>query len=404
MKPIYLDYNATTPVDPAVADVICSAVRDLWGNPSSSHGYGKAAHAAVETARGQVAALIGAKPGEVVFTGGGSEASNLAIKGTCLRPLPRFRWSAIWSSLFARGVSPDQVRVVTSAVEHPATAVPVEFLRRLGASVTVLKVDRHGLIDPDDVRRAVRFRFGGPTLVTLMHSNNETGTLLPIREVGELKKRYGFVFHTDCAQSLGKVPVDVTELNVDLLTVAGHKLYAPKGVGALYVRGGVDLEPLVHGAGHEGGRRAGTENTPYLVGLGKGAEVCRESLPVAGDRLLSLRDRLHQKLKDRLGDRITLNGHPTLRLPNTLNVNFAGQIGPKLLERVPRIAASVGAACHEPKPGQLEVTPSAVLCAMRVPPEVSRGAVRLTVGRWTTEAEVDEAAELLGNAIAWEKM
>lgn len=398
MTPIYLDYNATTPVDPAVAEVIADALRNLWGNPSSSHEYGKAAHAAVEAARGQVAALIGAKANEIVFTGGGSEASNLAIKGVCQRPIAPLIWRRFWSSLFATSRSPDQVHIVTSAVEHPATAGPVEFLRRQGAAVTVLKVDGHGLIDPDAVRRAVRLSFRPLTLVTLMHSNNETGTLMPIREVGELKRRYRFVFHTDCAQSVGKVPVDVNELNVDLLTIAGHKLYAPKGVGALYVRGGVELEPLIHGAGHEGGRRAGTENTPYLVGLGKAAELCREALPAAGDKLVSLRDRLHQRLRDKLGERITLNGHPTVRLPNTLNLNFAGQIGPKLLERVPRIAASVGAACHEPKPGQLEVTPSAVLCAMRVPPEVSRGAVRLTVGRWTTEAEVDEAAELLAKA------
>jgi cysteine desulfurase len=386
MTPIYLDYNATTPVDPAVADVIADAVRNLWGNPSSSHEYGKAAHAAVEAARAQVAAIIGAKPNEIVFTGGGSEASNLAIKGTCLTR-PR-GWIA---KLFGGG----SAHVITSAVEHPATAKPLEFLRALGAGVTAVRVDRHGLVDPDDVLEALK----KPTrLVTVMHSNNETGTLMPIREIADAARSHGALVHTDCAQSIGKVPVDVNELNVDLLTIAGHKLYAPKGVGALYVRGGVELEPLIHGAGHEGGRRAGTENTPYIVGLGMAADLCREAFPAAGDRLLSLRDRLHQRLRDKLGDRITLNGHPTLRLPNTLNVNFVGQIGPKLLERVPRVAASVGAACHEPKPGQLEVTPSAVLCAMRVPPEVSRGAVRLTVGRWTTEAEVDEAAELLSAA------
>jgi cysteine desulfurase len=394
MKPIYLDYNATTPVDPAVADAIADAVRNLWGNPSSSHEYGNAAHAAIETARGQVAALIGAKPDEIVFTGGGSEASNLAVKGVCLRPIAPLNWRKLWSSLFAPSRRPEDVHIVTSAVEHPATAVPVEYLRRLGAAVTVLKVDRHGLIDADDVRRAVRWRFRPFTLVSLMHSNNEVGTLMPIREVGQLKQNHRFVFHTDCAQSVGKVSVDVNDLNVDLLTIAGHKLCAPKGVGALYVRGGVELEPLIHGAGHEHGRRAGTENTPYLVGLGKAAQIIREGEAPA-EPLQRLRDRLHQKLTEKLGDRIVLNGHPEKRLPNTLNVNFVGQIGPKLLARVPRIAASVGAACHEPKPGQLEVTPSAVLCAMGVPPEVSRGAVRLTVGRWTTEAEVDEAAELL---------
>lgn len=386
MNPIYLDYNATTPVDPRVAEAIAAALRDLWGNPSSSHAYGRAAHAAVEVARGQVAALLGAKPGELVFTGGGSEASNLAIKGVCLS-----RPRGILARLFGKSMP----HVVTSSVEHPATAKPLEYLRKLGVRVTVLGVDGHGLLNPDDVLEAIRF---DTRLVTIMHSNNETGTLMPIREIGRICRERGVLFHTDCAQSVGKVPVDVSELNADLVTVAGHKLYAPKGVGVLYVRSGVELEPLIHGAGHESGRRAGTENTPYLVGLGVAADLCREDFPGVGDRLRSLRDRLHIALQDKLGDRITLNGHPDLRLPNTLNINFAGQIGPKLLERVPRVAASVGAACHEPKPGQLAITPSAVLCAMRVPPEVSQGAVRLTVGRWTTEAEVDEAAELLAAA------
>lgn len=398
MKPIYLDYNATTPVDPAVADAIAGAVRDLWGNPSSTHEYGRNVHAAIDTARNQVAALIGAKANEIVFTGGGSEASNLAIKGL-IRPRPLFRWRQFFRTAFATEVEPRDLHIVTSAVEHPATSVPVEYLQRLGASVTVLRVDKHGLIDPDDVRRAVRRPLLKKTLVTIMHSNNETGTLMPIREIGELRKSRPFVFHTDCAQSIGKVSVDVNELNVDLLTIAGHKLYAPKGVGALYVREGVELEPLVHGAGHEGGRRAGTENTPYIVGLGKAAELCRTAFPESADKLKSLRDRLHTALQAKLGERVILNGHPEKRLPNTLNVNFLGQIGPKLLERVPRIAASVGAACHEPKSGQLVITPSAVLCAMRVPPEISRGAVRLTVGRWTTEAEVDEVAELLADAV-----
>lgn len=261
MNPIYLDYNATTPVDPRVADAIDSALRELWGNPSSSHAYGRAAHDAVETARGQVAALLGATPGEIVFTGGGSEASNAAIKGVCLA-----RPRGIVSRLFGQAMP----HVITSSVEHPATAKPLEYLRKLGVSVTVLDVDRYGLLDPDDVRRAIR---PNTRLVTVMHSNNETGTLMPVREIGNICRERGVLFHTDCAQSVGKVPVDVREMFADLVTVAGHKLYAPKGVGALYVRDGVRLEPLVHGAGHESGRRAGTENTPYVVGLGVAATL-----------------------------------------------------------------------------------------------------------------------------------
>lgn len=394
MKPIYLDYSATTPVDPRVADAIDRAMKELWGNPSSSHVHGKAAHAAVETARAQVAALIGAEPDEIVFTGGGSEASNLALKGSCLRPRPTFSWRNLTNWLLHGNQHVSDHAVIVSAVEHPATAVPAEFLRRLGATVRVLPVDRFGQIDPADVGRAVLGEWTGRTaVVSLMHSNNEVGTLMPVAEVGDLRQKRRFVFHTDCAQSLGKVPVDVNELGVDLLTIAGHKLYAPKGVGALYVRRGTPLEPLIHGAGHEAGRRAGTENVPYLVGLGVAAELARLSLPAETERLRGLRDRLHERLITRLGERLTLNGHPTERLPNTLNVSVGGCVGSDLLAKVPGVAASTGSACHEGK-----VSQSPVLAAMRVPPDVGKGAVRLSVGRWTTEAEVDEAAELLADA------
>ena len=366
--PIYLDYNATTPVDPAVVDAVLPFLRDHFGNPSSGHAYGAAARDAVARARRQVAELIGAEPDEIVFTGGGSEASNLAIKG---------------------GAFPDPAaaHVVTTAVEHPATAQPADFLRRLGAAVTVLAVDRFGMIDPDDVARAVTPR---TRPVTVMHSNNETGTLLPVAEIGRALRGRGVLVHTDCAQSLGKVPVDVRELGVDLLTIAGHKLYAPKGVGALYVRRGVALEPVIHGAGHESGRRAGTENVPYIVGLGAAAELARQSLPREADRLRELRDRLHGKLQAALGDRLVLNGHPERRLPNTLNVSFVGHVGAELLARAPGVAASTGSACHE---GHVKLSP--VLAAMGVDPEVGKGAVRLTVGRYTTTDEVDRAAELL---------
>jgi cysteine desulfurase len=381
MRPIYLDYNATTPVDPAVADAVNHALRELWGNPSSAHAYGKAAHDAIETARGQVAALIGAQTDEIVFTGGGSEASNQAIKGTCLR-----RPRAVLARLFG-GRSPDSVHIITTAIEHPATLEPVEFLRRLGAAVTILPVDGCGMVDPGDVRRALTPR---TRLVTIMHSNNEVGTLMPIKEIALTCRATGVLVHTDSAQSLGKVQVDVNDLGVDLLTIAGHKLYAPKGVGALYVMRGVQIEPLIHGAGHECGRRAGTENVPYIVGLGVAAELARQSLPEATARLRQLRDRLHDRLKAALGEKLVLNGHPEKRLPNTLNISFLGHVGSELLARAPGVAASTGSACHEGK-----ISRSPVLCAMNAPMEVNHGAVRLTVGRFTTEDEIDRAAEML---------
>lgn len=364
--PLYLDYNATTPIDPAVSEAILPFLRDHFGNPSSTHAYGKIANEAVEKARAQVAALVGAQPDEIVFTGSGSEASNHAIKGTCLN---------------------DTGHIITTAVEHPATLKPIEFLRRLGCPVSILPVDRFGLVDPDDVRKSITLT---TKLVSVMHSNNEVGTLMPIRDVAGHCRSAGVLLHTDSAQSLGKVPVNVRELGVDLLTVAGHKLYAPKGVGALFVRRGVKLEPLIHGAGHERGRRAGTENVPYIVGLGKAAEIAANSLPAATERLRSLRDRLHEALKRGLGDRIVLNGHPDKRLPNTLNVNFLGHVGAELLQKIPGIAASTGSACHE---GKISLSP--VLAAMGVPPEIGQGAVRLTVGRFTTEEEVDRAAAML---------
>ena len=379
MKPIYLDYNATTPLDPAVVEAMLPYLQTHFGNPSSTHAYGKRTHDAVEEARGHVAGLLGAHPDEVVFTGGGTEASNHALKGVVFAKLQGF-----FGRLFGRKSG---AHIVTSAVEHPATLQPCVFLERLGCRVTILPVDRHGLVDPDDVRRTLA---RGATLVSIMHSNNEVGTLQPIKEIAGLCRERGVLMHTDAAQSLGKVAVDVADLGVDLLSLAGHKLYAPKGIGVLYVRRGVRLESLLHGAGHEGGRRAGTENVPYVVGLGEACRVARGSLPAATARLRGLRDRLWQRLRDALGERVVLNGHPERRLPNTLNVNFVGHVGADFLASCPEVAASTGSACHE---GQ--VTQSAVLCAMKVPPEVGRGAVRLTVGRFTTEEEIDRAAAAL---------
>ncbi len=290
---IYLDYNATTPLDPAVVDAMLPFLREHFGNPSSTHRLGRTAHDAVEAARKQVADLLGAQTDEIVFTGGGTEASNAAIKGAFFESSQK---------------QPGDAQVVISAIEHPATVQPCDFLRRLGCRIEVVPVDRHGLVDLDDVRRAVD---AGATLVSIMHSNNEVGTLQPIREIGRITRERGVLLHTDAAQSLGKVPVDVNDLGVDLLTVAGHKLYAPKGIGVLYVRRGVKLEPLIQGAGHEGGRRAGTENVPYIVALGKACEIARLSLPMATDRLRSLRDRLWEKLQARLGDQVVSQWSPT---------------------------------------------------------------------------------------------
>lgn len=376
MTPIYLDYNATTPLDPAVLDAILPFLTDHFGNPSSTHVYGQRTLEAVAKARGQVADLIGASPEEIVFTAGGSEASNQAIKGTVFAMLRGFfgRW--------ARGA-----HIVTSAVEHPATLQPCEFLRRLGAHITVLPVDRTARVDPQAVRQALR---RSTTLVSIMHANNEVGTLQPIREISALAHAAGALIHTDAAQSVGKLSINVEELGVDLLTIAGHKLYAPKGVGALYVRKGVKLEPLIHGAGHEMGRRAGTENVAYIVALGVACEIARHSLPAATDRLRRLRDRLWERLFQALGERVVVNGHSEERLPNTLNVNFVGQAGADLLLATPEIAASTGSACHAGR-----VTLSPVLKAMGIAPALGRGAVRLSVGRFTTEQEIDDAAAAL---------
>jgi cysteine desulfurase len=369
-RPIYLDYNATTPIASEVVDAMLPYLRSEFGNPSSSHAYGTVAHAGVERGRAQAAGLIGCQPDEIVFAGAGSEANNLAIKGIA----------------FARRDRGDHL--ITSAIEHPAVLNTCAYLvERFGFRLTVLSVDGHGLVDPDDVRRAI-----GPrtVLVTIMHANNETGTLQPIQEIAAAARERGVPFHTDAAQSVGKVPTNVEELGVDLLTVVGHKLYAPKGIGALYVRRGTVLDSLVHGAGHEGGRRAGTENVPYMVALGTACELAEQRLAAGeSERIRALRDRLHARLREVVPG-WELNGHPERRLPNTLNVSFPGQDGEELLARTPAIAASTGSACHA---GRTE--PSGVLTAMGMSRKRALGAVRLSLGYPTTADEVDTAATAL---------
>lgn len=375
MQPIYLDYNATTPIDPAVLHAMLPYLQTHFGNPSSSHAYGKIAHDAVETARAQVADLIGAAPDEIVFTSGGTEASNHAIKGAVY---------GCMSAFFARWFT--SPHVITSAIEHPATLQPCAFLRKLGCKITYVGVDRYGTVNPFFLERSIG---GNTVLVSIIHANNEVGTIQPIRDIAQTARQRGVLMHTDAAQSLGKIPVDVNELGVDLLSIAGHKLYAPKGVGALYVRRGVKLEPFMHGAGHENGRRAGTENVASIVGLGKACEIIKRN-PGQARRARDLRDRLFDRLHQALGDKIVVNGHPDQRLPNTLNVNFLGQTGAELLRTLPDVAASTGSACHA---GSVSLSP--VLAAMGVPPEIGKGAMRLSVGRFTTEEEIARAAEML---------
>jgi cysteine desulfurase len=309
-------------------------------------------------------------PEEVVFTGTGSEANNLALKGV----------------YFAHGRN---AHIVTTSIEHPAIHNPCQFLERLGASVTYVPVDRFGRVDPDDVARAIT---PGTFLISVMHANNEVGTVQPISEISRIAREHGVLLHTDAAQSVGKIATRVDELGVDMLSLAGHKLYAPKGVGALYVRKGVRLEPLIHGAGHESGRRAGTENIVLDVALGVACELAQKW--VESDSIRRLRDLFWDLLQSRLGERIVLNGHPTERLPNTLNISFVGRIGSDILNRLPNLAASTGSACHS---GSVELSP--VLKAMRVPPESGMGAIRFSLGRTTTEQEIEQTVELLSELI-----
>lgn len=372
MRRIYLDYNASTPIDPAVAAAMRPFFEDHFGNPSSGHWAATSAKTALETARGQMAVLLGCQNDEIVFTSGGSEANNLALKG----------------AFFALRDKGDHI--ITTRVEHPAIIEPCRFLERLGARVSYLSVDGAGRVDPDDLRRTITPR---TILISVMHANNEVGTIQPIADCARIAHEHGVLFHTDAAQSVGKIPTGVNELEVDLLSVAGHKLYAPKGVGALFVRRGVALEPLIHGAGHESGRRAGTESALLAVGLGKACELARDL--AAMDRVRTLRDHFWQALQTRFGNRVTLNGHPTYRLPNTLNVSFVGQIGAEILSRLDGVAASTGSACHA---GRVELSP--VLKAMRIEPEVGMGAVRFSLGRGTMREEIDLVTKRLGDILA----
>jgi len=372
---IYLDYNATTPLAPCVQEGMLPFLAEHYGNPSSSHALGKAAHAAVDDARARVAGLLGADAEEIVFTSGGTESNNFALKG-----------------LF--DVSPPERRhLVISAFEHPAIAAPARYLELRGASVTVVGCDARGVVNPQEVAAALRPE---TFLVSIMLANNEIGTIQPLRAIAEVCHRQGIPVHTDAAQAVGKIPIQVTQFGVDLLTVAGHKLYAPKGVGALYIRRGVHMEPLLHGAGHERGQRAGTENVAQIAGLGIAAEFAARHLQASGQRLEALRDRLWARLREHIPG-LTWNGQGAPLLPNTLSVNFPGVGGAKLLARASEICASTGAACHSG-----EAALSATQRAIGLSPSVAEGTVRLSLGLYNDEAELDRAADQL--IAAWEAL
>ncbi len=364
--PIYLDHNATTPLLPEVLEAMLPFLAENHGNPSSSHVYGRQARLAVDAAREQVAALIGCSPAEVVFTSGGTEANNLAILGTAAASSRR--------------------RLVTSAVEHPATAEPCAYLQRWGRVVDVLPVDADGVISLD---RAPASAGEGAALLTVILAQNETGTLQPVARLSDWAHERGALVHTDAAQAVGKVPVRVDQLGVDLLSIAGHKLYAPKGVGALYVRRGVRLEPVLRGAGQEHALRPGTENVASIVALGAACAAAAGDLGAEGPRQRRLRDDLWQRLQAGIPG-ILRNGHPTEVLPNTLNVSFPAVTGGEILAAAPEIAAATGSACHEGDPA-----PSPVLLAMGQDAATALGAVRLSLGRSTTPAQIETAAAAL---------
>jgi cysteine desulfurase len=377
MKLIYLDYNATTPVAPSAIEAMLPFLSEHYGNPSSSHALGRACQEAIEDARGKVAALIGADPDEVFFTSGGTESNNLAIQGIMMLNAP-----------------PLDGHLIVSAIEHPAVAEPAKHLQRMGFEVTVVRCNGQGLVEPEEIEAAMR---PDTRLVSIMHANNETGVIQPLGEISEICRDHEVLFHTDAAQTIGKIPSYVDELGVDLLTLAGHKLYAPKGVGVLYVRRGVKIEPLLRGAGHERGMRPGTENVPYLVGLGHVAMLAMKSLDASRQKMAALRDRLYGQLAGAIGSGLRVNGAEAPRLPNTLSVSFPEVAGVDLLARIPEVCASTGSACHS---GHYGMSPT--LNAMGLSIAQARGTVRLSVGWFTSEDEIQRAADLLIGA--WEAM
>jgi cysteine desulfurase len=368
-----LDYNATTPHDPEVIAAMRPFLEEEFGNPSSSHVYGSAPQKAVAESRRQVATLLNCRSGEIIFTSGGTESNNHALKGV------------------ADAYGDKGNHIITSRIEHPAILEVCGYLERKGMDVTYLPVDEQGLVSGSAVEGAITAR---TILITIMHANNEVGTLQPISDIARIANAHGILLHTDAAQSVGKIPTRVDELGVDLLSMAGHKVYAPKGVGALFVRSGVKPARLMHGAGQESGRRPGTENVLEIVGLGKACEIAERDMDRNMAHMQHMRDRLYEEIKRRCGH-VRVNGHPQKRLPNTLSISFEGLEANRILDHIsPRVAASAGAACHA---DTIEV--SGVLRAMDVPLNWAKGTLRLTTGRRTTEFDIDTAAAVICEAV-----
>ena len=372
MDSIYLDYNATTPIDPQVAEAMLPYIHQQYGNPSSGHPLGVASREAVDKARGQIAAMLQCSTGEVIFTSGGTESNNHAIKGV------------------AGAYRHKGNHIITSAVEHPAVLEVCRYLEGKGCEATYLPVDEYGMVDPQSVEDAIK---PNTILISVMHANNEVGTIEPIKAISEIARCRGVLLHVDCAQSVGKIPVSVDELGVDLLSIAGHKVYAPKGIGALYIRDGVQLEKLMHGASHEMGWRAGTENVIEIVGLGQACELIGRNFAEYHRHMREMRDRLQMGIGERFAD-VRINGHPEKRLPNTLSASFRGKEANTMLAAMKRVCASAGAACHA---DQVEV--SSVLEAMAVPLDYAMGTLRFSVGRFTTEEEVDMALDEISEVV-----
>ena len=365
---IYLDHNATTMIAPEVAEAMEPYIKEVFGNPSSSHELGYEAKIAIENARNSVADLIGARPQEIIFTSGGTESNNMVLKGIIDLK------------------EPNKNHIIISAVEHPSILNPAIYLMELGVQVSIVGVDRYCLVDPGDVKKAIR---ANTRLISIMLANNETGTIQPVKEIAAIAKEHGISVHTDAAQAVGKIPVDVKELGVDILSLAGHKLYAPKGIGALYVGNDLGITPLLHGGGQEGGRRSGTENVIMIVAFGVACDLIKKRLREDMVHMERLRNRLHELLSEQIND-IVLNGHPQRRLPNTLNVSIPGIRGDMILREIPKVIASTGAACHQEKEKI-----SHVLSSMGVPEDIAIGALRFSVGRSNTPMQIEEAAELI---------
>lgn len=375
MKRIYMDYAATTPTHPEVEKAMKPYFQEIFGNPSSIHSCGQEAKTGVEAARLKLAGFLGAKAEEIVFTSGGTESDNFAIKGVAFENESRGN------------------HIIVSKIEHHAVLEPCHFLEKRGFNITLLPVDKHGMVDPDDVKKAITPK---TILVSIMHASNEVGSIQPIAEIGKITRNAGIYFHTDAVQTVGHLPINVNELNVDLLSLSGHKFYGPKGIGAIFIRKGTRIMPFIHGGGQEEGRRGSTYNVPGIVGLGKAIEIAEREMNEEADRLIKYRDRLISGLSKKI-EYLHLNGHPQKRLPNNINVtmDFVEGEATLLSLDLEGVCVSTGSACSSES-----LEPSHVLTAMQIPPEQARCSLRFTLGKWTSEAEIERVLMLLPEIVA----